>query len=284
MKNLRLSTITSNGIFHDWDINHNSCQRNDIPLAVNVAGSTVVTDKNCINYNKSGRLDYYFIFLVNGEMQAKTKHGSADFCANDVIIIPPSTPYTVSSTKFPFSYLCVHFTGSDALSILERYGLELFPRVNHLSSKNTLQLRFNSLFDAFSKNDAFRQDELSLILQRIFIEASRAIKSKEGGSLLSKSISYINEQYTTEIKIPVLAAMENMCMTAYNLHFKRLMKTSPTKYILKLRMDLAAELLKTSDLSVGEIGRICGYEDVNFFSRRFKAYTGICPSEYRKKK
>lgn len=281
MKNLRLSTITKDSFFQDWEINHNSCLRNDVPLAVNVAGSTVVTDKNCINHNKSGRLDYYFIFLVSGELHAKTEHGVADFYPNDIIIIPPCTPYTVFSTKYPFSYFCVHFTGSTASELLAKYDLKLFPQVNHLDSGNSVQIRFNSLFNAFSKNDKFREQELTLLLERIFIEASRGVRSKNCGSLLSKSISYINEFYTTNIKIPHLAGLENMCMTTYNSHFKRLMGTSPTKHILKLRMELASELLKTSDMSIGEIGRMCGYEDVNFFSRSFKAYTGMSPGKYK---
>ncbi|MBO4983308.1 MAG: helix-turn-helix transcriptional regulator [Clostridia bacterium] len=283
MKNLRLSTITKDGFFQDWEINHNSCLRTDIPLAVNVAGSTSVTDKNCINYNKCGRLDYYFIFLVSGELHAKIGHEVVDFYQNDIIIIPPNTPYTIFSTKFPFSYLCVHFTGSRAFELLAKYDLKLFPQINHLAVGNSVQIRFNSLFDAFSKNDKYREKELSLLLERIFIEASRGAKSKSRGSLLSKSISFINEFYTTSIKIPYLASLENMCMTTYNLHFKRLMGMSPTKYILTLRMELAAELLKTSDMLIGEIGRMCGYDDVNFFSRSFKAYAKTSPSEYKRK-
>ena len=78
--------------------------------------------------------------------------------------------------------------------------------------------------------------------------------------------------------------MENMSMTAYNKEFKEQMGMAPTKYIIKLKMDLAKELLETTTLSIKEISLMCGYTDFNFFSRSFKENTGVSPTEYRKTK
>ena len=64
--------------------------------------------------------------------------------------------------------------------------------------------------------------------------------------------------------------------------FKKQMGMPPTKYIIKLRITNAKELLRTTNLIVREIGVICGYDDVVFFRKIFKKEVGVSPSEYRK--
>ena len=283
MENCFLSTITKNNRFEYWDINHNSRECLGAPLVVNVAACTNAdTYSSCSN--KSGRLDFFLMYVISGELFVKTEHGSADIRENDLVVIPPKTPYFFDSKTTPFCYLCVHFTGSQALEKLRKYELRAFPEVNVLCPQNHLQQRFKTLFEAIAKNDEYRENELGLLLERLLIEAARGIKSKADDlTPLSKSIRYINEFYHTEIRTTELAKMENMCMTTYNLHFKKQVGMPPTKYIQRLRMEYAMSLLETSNMSVTEVGILCGYADVNFFSRTFKAYVGISPKLFRKR-
>ncbi|MGE0321066.1 MAG: helix-turn-helix transcriptional regulator [Polyangiaceae bacterium] len=51
-----------------------------------------------------------------------------------------------------------------------------------------------------------------------------------------------------------------------------------------LRVDEAKRLLETSELSVTQIGYVCGFADTSHFSRRFKKRVGRSPSQYREEK
>lgn len=266
------------------DVNCNSREIMSAPLVVNCANCTNTDQVQAVNYNETGRLDYYFLYLLSPNLVVEAMNQRQVMCEGDLVVIPPKTGYKMYATKGDcIYYLCVHFTGYDAEKKLKEYGIEQFPSLNRLSSKNTLQAKFKRLFDAFAINDEYQEKELANLLERIFIETARAIKLEKGnkGAILSKSIRYINEYYTTQIKIPDLAKMENMCVTAYNLEFKKEMGMPPTKYIIKLRMTHAIELLETTNLSIKEISLTCGYTDVNFFSRVFKSYTGYPPNAYR---
>ena len=282
MENRYLSTLTNDSYFNWWDINHNSRECSSMPLLVNVA-ARVNAAESSTNYNKQGRLDYYLIYILSGSLTVKTRHGGADAFENDLFIIPPKSSYEIKTKDLPLRYLCVHFTGSDVIKILNEYEISLFPQINRLSYKNHMLLRFNTLFDGFAKNDSLRDKELALLLERLFIEASRGIKNATSEKvLLAKSIRFINENYPTKISIPYLAKLENMCVTSYNILFKEQVGMAPTKYLIKLRIEHARELLESTNLPIEEIGLSCGYPDINFFSRVFKKYVGVSPSNYRK--
>lgn len=50
-----------------------------------------------------------------------------------------------------------------------------------------------------------------------------------------------------------------------------------------LRIKKAKELLKNDSMSIKEVGYSVGYSDPNYFSKVFKKYEGISPTEYKGK-
>ena len=265
---------------HDTVFFGNACS-NELPLLVNFAGRTIA-GKAHINSNDKGRLDYYLIYVLADEMHILRQDQWQRLLPGNVVIVPPNTPYKCKCTSASASFLWVHFTGSNVKNSLERYKIGLFPNVYKTADVNNISARFQKLFEGFARNDSYRAYDLSALLDRLLIEIGRAIEKNETERVsLSRSVRFINENYATQIKITSLAHMENMCMTAYNMAFKKQMGMSPTKYIIKLRINNAKELLRTTNLIIREIGVICGYVDVAFFRKTFKKEVGISPSEYR---
>lgn len=257
-------------------------ESHDAPLLLNCA-SCCNTHAQHTNINKKGRLDYYLIYLINGKLDANTPSGQAIINEGEMIVIPPGQSYKIWCSGETIYFLCVHFTGTEVEKMLSENGISLFPSKNRLYLNNHMQLRFKTIFEAFAKDDEFRERELSLLLERLFIEAGRAIKKYESNIFsMSRSIRFLNENFTEQISIPVLAKMEAMCVTVYNKRFKKQMGMTPSKYIIELRMRMAIQLLETSNLSIKEISSTCGYANFNFFARLFKKHTGFSPTEYRK--
>ena len=261
---------------------YGNANSNALPLLVNCAGRTVAGIEH-INSNDKGRLDYYLIYVLTDKMYVFYQDEWQSLEPGSALIIPPNTPYKCKCATGSASFLWVHFTGSEVETILKRYKLGLFPCIHKTATVNNISARFQKLFEGFATNDSYRAYDLATLLDRLLIEIGRAIEKKEEeGVSLSRSIRYVNENYTTQIKIPDLAQMENMCMTAYNMAFKKQTGMSPTKYIIKLRTDSAKELLRTTNLKIKEVGAICGYDDVCFFRKTFKKEVGVSPLEYRK--
>ena len=66
--------------------------------------------------------------------------------------------------------------------------------------------------------------------------------------------------------------------------FKKEKNITPIKFITKLRIDTAKQLLRTTDYDILTISQLIGYTDQFYFSRIFKRQTGSHPSDYRKQK
>jgi AraC-like DNA-binding protein len=65
--------------------------------------------------------------------------------------------------------------------------------------------------------------------------------------------------------------------------FKEAYGETPGQYLTHRRIDRAEDLLRTANLSVTEICNLVGFSSLGTFSARFKAWTGLTPSEYRAK-
>lgn len=62
--------------------------------------------------------------------------------------------------------------------------------------------------------------------------------------------------------------------------FKKEFGTSINDYINKYRVIMAKELMKDSDMKMYEISYAVGYADQHYFSKVFKKYEGVSPSDY----
>ena len=66
-----------------------------------------------------------------------------------------------------------------------------------------------------------------------------------------------------------------------NNEFKKEMNTSVMNYFVKMRMQLAAGILRDTGIPIMEVSMRVGYSDVGYFSRTFKKQFGQTPNEYQ---
>ncbi len=79
-----------------------------------------------------------------------------------------------------------------------------------------------------------------------------------------------------------LARQANMCTNAFIRLFRQDVGVPPQTYLQNLRLDRAARLLHTSELSVDQIAAECGFCDRNYLSKVFKRRFHVGPAQYRR--
>lgn len=127
---------------------------------------------------------------------------------------------------------------------------------------------------------------IGLLSQLITAHHKSVSKSKKDASINSiaiiHTIEYMRNNYFEKILIDDLARIANMARTTYLRQFKILCKQTPNDYLTEVRVEAAANILKTSDTSLAVIAQNCGFFDSSHFSKTFKKYRGISPLDYRK--
>lgn len=93
---------------------------------------------------------------------------------------------------------------------------------------------------------------------------------------------HMTEDLRIHIPVSELAAHFKMSETTIKKRFVQLYGEPPYVYLKRRRMETAAFLLETSELSIAEIAVQVGYQNASKFSKSFCNIYGIAPREYKK--
>ncbi len=100
---------------------------------------------------------------------------------------------------------------------------------------------------------------------------------------LYQILAYINEHFDESVNLDLLA--NRFYVSKYHLsrEFKKEYNQTIIQYLLNKRITYAKELLRFTDMSIGEIAQKCGIGDMNYFNKVFKKVEGSTASEYRRR-
>ncbi|HEX3028695.1 MAG TPA: response regulator [Clostridia bacterium] len=106
---------------------------------------------------------------------------------------------------------------------------------------------------------------------------------KEKVALFKSVEQYIKDNLEKELDLETVAAKFNLSIYYFSRIFKDILGYNFPDYINLLRVKKAKELLLKNEISIKEICYATGYSDPNYFSKVFKKYEGMTPSEYKVK-
>lgn len=92
---------------------------------------------------------------------------------------------------------------------------------------------------------------------------------------------WIAQHYTEDITLDDAAESMGMSTFYFSRQVKVLTGHTFLEYLTAYRIDKAKDLLRSTDMSVSDIGHSAGYIESNYFLRVFKRVTGMTPSTYR---
>jgi AraC family transcriptional regulator len=97
---------------------------------------------------------------------------------------------------------------------------------------------------------------------------------------LQRAIAYIQANLTKEITVEELAAAASLSRFHFSRMFKAATGQSPSRFIGKLRLELAKSLL-TEGRSIADVAHDCGFSSESNFVRSFRRVTGLTPGQHR---
>jgi AraC-like DNA-binding protein len=99
---------------------------------------------------------------------------------------------------------------------------------------------------------------------------------------LAPAIRYLEQHFREPVQSADLAKDCKLSSTQFHRLFQRLLRMSPTEYLLALRLQEARRLLTSTELPISAIAMNTGFFDQSHFTKRFRKVTGISPTRFRK--
>lgn len=98
---------------------------------------------------------------------------------------------------------------------------------------------------------------------------------------LIRVLRFMEHRYHEKIQMNELAAIVNMSPSALLRAFSKEMKETPINYLVNLRLEKAAKLLRETPESIMQVSFSVGFHDSNYFSKMFRRKYSLSPREYR---
>ena len=138
----------------------------------------------------------------------------------------------------------------------------------------------------FNFNHLYRVKNMEAIaacLKEDFCALCESLKTNQAGSehsVVGRLIQYINEHLDEDVSHNAIAAKYRIHPGYMSRLFKQEMGETLSEYLLRMRIERAAALLKEGQYKIGDIAGMVGYSASSYFSIMFKKYTGFSPREY----
>ena len=206
----------------------------------------------------------------------------------DVLIAPARVPHTVACPEgCRLHFLHLGFTLDGWIDPLEK---RRFP--NRLTGEEATALfaLTERLAEEYLSSDAAARQHALFTAVRILEELLDCSEptpvprqNPTHSDAVNKAIRYMKKHFREPIRRSKLAAIAGFSETRFHTVFHEITGQPPMKYLASLRIQEAKkELIRTGD-SLKIIAEKCGFADVCYFNRQFRAMTGATPGVFRKK-
>lgn len=118
--------------------------------------------------------------------------------------------------------------------------------------------------------------------KNVELPSGYAFESVNKKYVVEQIVSYFEDHYSEKISLERIA--ENMYLSTFYISkiFKSETGDTPIRHLIHIRLEKAKEILEQKPgLSIKEVAAMVGYEDAYHFSKQFKKYYGISPSQVR---
>ena len=228
---------------------------------------------------KRQRVDYYFLYVAEGKIYCERDGKEYEVNQGDVFLYFPNdkqcrTTYPKDNTTIYW----VHFIGDYANQLIN--NLHLTPGAYSNLHNPKIYETLNEIIDEYTKTPPYyEQVGIQKVIHLLTLLARS--HNKEEKVLLPEINKIIFDN--PNISNTEIAELYHISQSTLLRYFKIKYNMTLTEYRQSVIISRAKDLLRNTPDTTVTISTLLGFDDVYNFYHFFKRYTGITPSEYRKK-
>jgi AraC-like DNA-binding protein len=237
-------------------------------------------------YRPDGIIDYLLIIVKS---RAHFTVGNKEFSVkpDSVIIIDRNTPYYYHNPQGEYANDWLHFECTDDATF-RNSGIvfnEFFPIGN--ATKFTLYIQ-QILWEHFYTHGKYGEINVDLLVNVLINNLILAYQSKDSANTYSPYYSKLQNLRLTiqtapceKYSVKELSEQLGISVSYFQHLYTKLFGISFQNDLIKIRVEYAKMIISTTNFTIEEISKICGYSSEVHFYRQFRKLMGITPTEYR---
>lgn len=121
----------------------------------------------------------------------------------------------------------------------------------------------------------------SQLIRRCSDKTPRTLSGGLAPRTLKRVLAYISERLADDISLADIAAAAGLSPSHFTVLFKRSVGVSVHRYVLRKRVERAAELLSRTTMPIGEIAIRAGFSNASHMSSTLQRFLGLTPGALR---
>ncbi len=228
------------------------------------------------------------LYCVKGAGWCEVARRPCPVRAGDLVVLPPGLPHSYGANETqPWTLYWAHAAGNHISEYVRKLAVPPENPMVRIGEDLQITLLFDEVLKNLEIDFAFPRllqaayalaHLIALVIQ---LRHQKRPDIDERFQRVGKCIEYMSEHLNEPLKVRTLASLAALSTAHFTVVFKEQTGSTPRTYLHLLRMHRACQWLTSSRMSLKEIAACLGYQDQFHFSRKFKGFTGVAPSEYR---
>lgn len=256
------------------------------PLEINSCGIQQLRDRDRTMLRREGRVDYHILYIMQGACYLTEAGEAVTVPAGHLVLYLPHErqEYAFRAANETVSGY-IHFSGTQVPEALAHLGLS--GRVIAVGESGEGERIFREMVSEFQLKKPFWEEACAALLLRFLTLAGRCARDLAAGVApalrhrMDDVCRAMHRDLAEDRSVADYARMCHLSEGRFSHAFKESTGLSPKQYMMRVKVDAACQLLSGTGLSVAEVAEAVGIEDVNYFSRLIKKYTGRAPRHQR---
>lgn len=190
----------------------------------------------------------------------------------------------------PWTYIWVQVTGENLDGMFRQCGFTKDNICRALGGFDSYMELLKNMKDSFDESDVQQMRTCAYLI----LIMSKCVEEVRAGQADPKLIRkrrqmrdiliYMNNNFNLPLTNDEIASENNLSVRALTALFAEMLQMTPVQYMNAYRISVACERFQITDMSVTEVAKWSGFDDVKYFSRVFRKEKGMSPQEYKKTK
>lgn len=259
----------------------------DAYIEVNNVGRHVTAGTDMHTIRPHGRSDYHILYIWKGETHVW--HGKHMHILKDgmMTLYRPREAQRYTHLGNPQTEVFwLHFSGTGAEELVGKAGFSQEKILEAGVSGEARETLMRMIREIQLRPEGYEMYTAGLLMTFLASAARMTVRKESEESArrheqIGLVVDLMHERFRENFTVGQLAAMCSLSEYHFIHCFKEFTGQSPHAYHISLRIEKAKELMSMTTMSISEAAFAVGYANPLYFSRLFRQYTGLSPTQFR---